>query len=706
MIYVNILAMNSSRITEQIIEYTFYLLVFFVPIIFLPVTSELFEFNKMLLVYLGASLVFTAWLFKSVSDGFISLKRTPLDIPIVLFLLANIITTVFSIDTHTSIFGHYSRFHGGLLSTISYILLFYALVAFFDKEKLIRLLKILLLSGAIVAIYALLQHPTPLFRNPDGSFRGIDAGYWKQDAQSRAFSTLGHPNWLAAFIAMIIPLAFAFLVIVKRTWEKLLFTILLITYFLAFTFTYSRGGTVGLAITVFTLIAGFIIAFRKQIIKFILARNYLNLVKFLLPPKIGFFILVVLIGWAATVLFFGNAFTTRGVNLNAIFAENDTQLASAGSETGRIRLIIWRGAYDVFKSSPIIGSGLETFAYSYYQFRPAEHNLTSEWTFLYNKAHNEFVNYLATTGIVGFATYLFFIITFIYIVLVYLNQNTGNWKKIFIISASAGYTGYLAQNVFGFSVVAIALLFFLTPAFFFIFADQGSETKLPLNFLKSKLVLPAKILTVLIGTLLIIGVSLMWLGDFFYNRGISTSNLSQGYSNLKIAVNLRPDEPLYYANLGIATMYLATDLENKERENKIAESFKYLNQATAKSPKNISLWRIRLQAIYELATEDEKYIPQVINTAEIVGELAPTEAQIQYDLGSMYVFANDYKSAQNQLEKVVVLKFNYLDAWELLLQIDSALKDKESQNKHFKEFRKIFPEKAKDKEFLKGLELL
>lgn len=698
--------MKSSPIADAIIEYTFYLLVFFVPIIFLPITSELFEFNKMILVYLGASIIFTAWLFKSVSDKSLLLRRTPLDIPIVLFLLANIITTVFSVDNHTSIFGHYSRFQGGLLSTISYIILFYALTTFFDKEKLIRLLKILLLSGAIVAIYAILQNPTPLFRNPDGSFRGVDAGYWKQNAQTRAFSTLGHPNWLAAFMVMIIPIAFAFLVLVKRIWEKLLFSSLLIIYFLAFTFTYSRGGTVGLVVTVFTLMAGFTIVFRKQIIGFILARNYLSLTKVLLPPRTGFFIVIILIGWAATVFLWGNAFTTRGINLNAISAENDTQLAAAGPETGRIRLIIWKGAYDAFKSSPIIGSGLETFAYSYYQFRPVEHNLTSEWTLLYNKAHNEFVNYLATTGIVGFATYLFFIITYLFVVLTYLYRKTSDWRKIFIISVTAGFTGYLAQNVFGFSVVAIALLFFLTPAFFVVFSDLGNETKLQLNFLKPKLILPTKIFALLIGVFLVFGISLMWFGDFFYNRGISTSNYAQGYKDLKLATTLRPDEPLYKAHLGITTMYLATELDDKKKENKVAESFNYLNLSTEKSPQNISLWRIRLQAIYELATEEEKYIPQVVDTAEIIGELAPTEAQIQYDLGSMYVFAGDHKSAQKQLEKVVDLKFNYLDAWKLLFQVDSALEDKKSQDKHFKEFKKIFPEESKDNEFVEGLELL
>ena len=183
------------------------------------------------------------------------LKRTPLDIPILLFLLANIAATIFSIDPHVSIFGAYSRFNGGLLSSLSYIILFYSLVTFFDKDKLIRLFKLLLLSSTIVAVYAILQHPTPFFRDADGSFRGIDAGYWQQNAQARAFSTLGHPNWLAAFLAMVIPFALAFLVLVKRTWEKILFSSLLIIYFLAFTFTYSRGGTVGLVVTTFTLIA-------------------------------------------------------------------------------------------------------------------------------------------------------------------------------------------------------------------------------------------------------------------------------------------------------------------------------------------------------------------------------------------------------------------------------------------------------------------
>jgi O-antigen ligase len=699
--------MNYSRIAETVIEYTFYGLIFFVPIVFLPVTSELFEFNKMILVYFGASIIFTAWAYHSASERSISLKRTPLDIPILIFLAANIAATIFSIDRHESIFGHYSRFNGGLLSTVSYILLYYALVTFFDKSKLIRLLKVLLLSSAVVAVYAILQHPNPLFRNPDGSFRGIDAGYWKQNAQARAFSTLGHSNWLAAFLSMVIPFAFAFLVLVKKTWEKGLFAATLIIFFLAFTFAYSRGGTIGLATTILVLIVGLIITFKSKLRELIKQKRTANLLEFLKPPKTGFFLLVVAVGWIIIVSFFGNAFISRGVNLTAIKAEGDTQLASAGPETGRIRLIVWKGAVDISRDSPIFGSGVETFAYSYYKFRPIEHNYTSEWNFLYNKAHNEFVNYLATTGVVGLAAYLFLIVTFTIIVLIYLNQKNDYWKKIIIVSASAGYTGFHAQNLFGFSVVAIALLFFLTPAFFFILINSKDPTKIPLKFLKKSLFSPlAKIGIVFVGLVLVVSVSLMWLADFYYSRGISTSNYSAGYEDLKFATTLRPDEPLYEANLGLVSMYLAQDLEGKKRQDKITESFEYLNHATANSPESIILWRIRLQAIYDLATEEEKYIPQVVRTAQILGDLAPTEAETQYNLGAMYAFAADYKQAQDQLEKVVDLKFNYLDAWKLLFKVDSRLQDEGAQKKHFEEFERHFPDEARNQKFLNKYDLI
>ncbi|MDO8734650.1 MAG: O-antigen ligase family protein, partial [Elusimicrobiota bacterium] len=53
-----------------------------------------------------------------------------------------------------------------------------------------------------------------------------------------------------------------------------------------------------------------------------------------------------------------------GINLAA--PSVGTQLENGGTESGQIRLIVWKGALEVFKHYPIFGSGVETFAYSYY----------------------------------------------------------------------------------------------------------------------------------------------------------------------------------------------------------------------------------------------------------------------------------------------------------------------------------------------------
>ena len=69
-----------------------------------------------------------------------------------------------------------------------------------------------------------------------------------------------------------------------------------------------------------------------------------------------------------------------------------------GTDPGKIRLLVWQGAFEAWKNNPIFGTGVETFAFAYYKYKSPAHNLTSEWNFLYNKAHNEFLNYLTTTG--------------------------------------------------------------------------------------------------------------------------------------------------------------------------------------------------------------------------------------------------------------------------------------------------------------------
>ena len=118
--------MKLLNFSNRAIEYLFYALFFLVPIVFLSNTSELFEFNKMWVTYGIAILIGFFWILKIVITKQIRIRRTPLDIPILLFLLAHLISTVISWDPYVSFWGYYSRFNGGTLSILTYAFLYFA----------------------------------------------------------------------------------------------------------------------------------------------------------------------------------------------------------------------------------------------------------------------------------------------------------------------------------------------------------------------------------------------------------------------------------------------------------------------------------------------------------------------------------------------------------------------------------------------------
>src|SRR3989344_6768897 len=99
--------MNLVRFFDRAIEFLFYSLFFLVPIVLSPSTFELFEFNKMRLTFAATSLIGFFWFGKMILRKEFRIQRTPLDIPIALFLLSQILSTIFSLASHVSLWGYY-----------------------------------------------------------------------------------------------------------------------------------------------------------------------------------------------------------------------------------------------------------------------------------------------------------------------------------------------------------------------------------------------------------------------------------------------------------------------------------------------------------------------------------------------------------------------------------------------------------------------
>lgn len=670
---------------NKIIRYSFYLLFFLTPLIFTPFNHELFEYNKMIFVYILTIIITTSWLIKIINHKSLIVNRTPLDIPILLFLGSQILSTIFSVDPHTSIWGYYSRSNGGFLSLISYLLLYYAFVSNFKAEEVLRFLKAALLGGLIVSLYAIPEHfgvsPSCVILVQRAS-----ADCWVQDVSARVFATLGQPNWLAAYLAMLIFPAIYFFLQAKTKLSLIAYSLLLIAYYLAFTFTYSRGATLG-------LITGFVIflAFQLRVVKLNLQSRLVGLV----------FLTFIVIN-----LFFGSALTGAfrlikqsappprpGISLGT---QTGTQLETGGTESGKIRLIVWQGALEIFKHYPLFGSGVETFAYSYYNFRPAPHNLVSEWDFLYNKAHNEYLNYLATTGIVGFGTYLAIIITFIVwsLKIVMGKKNLITHNSLLITSLQASYLSYLIQSFFLFSVVTTALFFYLFPALAFLASDSTKSFQLPKKLLTSHLpvlqagfslltfiyrrplyTLLTRIFLILLAVFLLSILGKFWMADTLFKSGSDYSeagNPGQAYNYLTAATRLNSQEPLYLSELGFAaasaSVALASDDATTSAQLK-DEAIEQTEKSLQISPKNISLLRTAIRTYYQLSILDPRFEDKTLKIIDQSIQLAPTDAKLYYNKGLVLLGFGKKREALEALKKAVELKPNYEDALRQLEEI-------------------------------------
>jgi len=658
---------------DRIITYSFYALFFLTPLFWNSSNYELFEYNKMMLTYGITVVIIGVWILKMINQKSLIFNRTPMDIPLLLFLGANILSTVFSMDPHTSIWGYYSRSNGGLLSLISYLSLYWAFVSNMRLPQVKNILKFALVAGFLISLWAILEHFGVSFSCI--LLRGeFNDSCWIQDVQARVFATLGQPNWLAAYLAMLIFPAFYFLL--TSTKKSALFTyyFLLVTLYLAFTFTYSRGPTLG-------LIGGMAI---------FLLLSYRRITKSIIVILISFLFINILFGSALTNFRLVSKFAAPSRPSIAL-PTSGTQLENGGTESGQIRLIVWQGAIDIFKHNPTIGSGLETFAYSYYQYRPQSHNLTSEWDFLYNKAHNEYLNYLATTGIVGFITYTGVILTFvIWCLKKLLESGHKNLEsRILILVTLSAYISYLIYNFFLFSVVIIAVFFYIFPALTFVANNATSTFHLPtskLNLLFSIIYRRniytkiAKGIVILSILYLLFSIFKLWYADTIFNQGQRASeagNPGKAYNLLSVAATLNNTEPFYLSELGYAASAASAALKQEDatlsaqlKDEAIAQT----DKAFQISPNNVSFWRTAVRTYFELTTVDKKYMDDTLNTLNKAITLAPTDPKLFYNKALVLDSMNKKDEELKVLQQALKLKPDYQEALAQLKEATSSAK--------------------------------
>ena len=609
---------------------------------------------KMYFVYLSTLSIVFFHLINYLKGKTPLFSKNKLTIFLLIFFSTQLISTIFSVDPHTSIFGYYSRLNGGLLSLGAYLLLFLILPLYFTSKFRDRIINLTLISGFFVSSFGILEH------------FGIDKHLWVQDVQSRVFSTLGQPNWLAAYLCILLPLALNKFINSKSKFQKAIYYLLLTNYYLCLLFTKSKSG----------IIAAIISLGIYFVIKLFQKTNLLLLA----IPLLIFFSSSLLISNPIKDYFIKPK-TPEQISQN-------TTLNITPSED--IRKIVWQGSFDLWKTFPLFGTGPETFGFTYYWIRPAAHNLTSEWDFLYNKAHNEYLNYLATTGTLGFLTYIFFIISVIYYLLKSpLSRGDSAEGREGLEYAILGcFISILITNFAGFSVVITSLFFFLLPVFVspepLAKVDHKPKPKI-FYFVTTAffLFLISKILSFFVADIA------YNQSQIAYNRQLYTS--SQSFINL--AVSLRPKEAIYHSQASLTAAKL------KDSPNAISHS----NLALSLSPASTNLWKERAQVFSELSQVNPDYFTLAIEALKNTVRLAPTDAKSFYLLGKFYEAASKNDLAIENYQKALDLKSNYDYASFALGQLYFSQKKYPEAKKYFEITLTLAPNNLEAKEYLEKI---
>lgn len=628
------------------------------PLLFSQRFSELFEFPKMLLIYMLAIAIFALWASKQIASQRLTIIRSPLLIPVVLFLVWLGVASLLSLSPYTSLVGYYSRFNGSLASYLAYLILAHALldqiITNQPSAKFInQLLTSWTIAASLVAIWAILEHfghdPSCVILR--GTFT---ANCWVQDVQARVFSTFGQPNWLATYLVASLPISLGLLLNQTNTKIKVLLSLASLSIYAGFWYTYSRSGWFGLIAAVIVLLI-------------CLPWSKLWQHRF----------------WLGGIILGCILISVTSFNLASLRVESSLSGQGADSSTGQIRLLVWQGALEIINHHPILGTGPETFAYSFLPYRPVAMNTTTEWNFLYNEAHNQVLNTAATMGIVGLVIWLSLFIPVLLVIWFsfrlnfkhlpsslkstikdltstfyaprptsYALENEAN--LVLHICLAAGVVGVFIAQLFGFAVVMTNLLLFISLAIIIAPAAKTMTWSLPRS---------RQVIMSMASATACLGLTWLLLNYSSAEMLVVASASQTGQSSiaaLQKAIQQNPWEPQYRLRLANT---LITNALVRGQTVSYQHASQQLQKAQQLNPYDLIVAKSITYYYRTMAKSDPSYQKVALASAQRAVQLAPTDADARQTLADIqlsYSLTDDALTSYNQLIELRPVAESYL----------------------------------------------
>jgi tetratricopeptide (TPR) repeat protein len=672
----------ERNLLNKLILFILKLEVFLIPLFFLPFSFEAFEFGKQILLWLLTGLAAALWLIKTFAvDKKIIYQRTPIDLPILIFLIFWAVSAVFSIDRFSSFFGYYGRFTDAWFTSAALALFYFLASQAIVKEQIVKFFNLFVWSGVLVLAAGLAALSGLTLKLPGApAFLNIVRSY--------SFNPFGGASEsLALFAAVVLVLTVALYSYgIKGEKKSLRFNlkyhllaILAILNLVLINFSLSFAAVIfgSAAIFCFALYAAYLDREEKA-----------SLVEIAITPALVLFIAAILF------LFVGSG--PGGLDIHKFIFQTGVpkEITLPAREANAVVL-------KSVKNNPLFGSGPGTFAYNFSAFRPAGFNGSQFWQLRFDKAPMQVMELLATVGILGILSYLAMVGIFLFVSFVFL-------KNMFRAPSAESYFAF-GCSFAGFVLFVIQALYLVNTALLFVFWLMLALGFISWRFTYGKIFSVkevdlrahkeiASVIYTFVFTVILLWLWLSYtqikfcLADFNYNN----FRLTGERAYLAAAVKQNPARLNYH--LALAKDYLsevkndiilfgspdqAAGLDSARKtklQTNIQLAIKEGEAATTAAPNSVMAWEL-LGSIYrDIRQIAVGSLEPAIRYFKKASDLEPANPVLLTELGKLYLENNKTNEAVNAFERAVKLKNDYWEAsvglaktYDSLGQADKAL---------------------------------
>ncbi|MDP2874394.1 MAG: tetratricopeptide repeat protein, partial [bacterium] len=630
---------NSTKTWQKASRTAIFLAVFLVPLIFLPFTSNVLDFNKQtVLVFLVLASLFS-WLLKSLIEEKITLELSWFNLVPVIFVLFSALSTLFSAYKYGSFWGWPLVISSSFLTTLALVLLYFLIIHLFKQpEDVFGLIFVLVFAGLLVSLISL---PQILGKFP------LPFDFTK----ANSFNPIGTVNSLAIFLASLLPMAASLIFISRsRAIKFLVWLFVILSLFLLLAINFQTAWLVLLVGSSLILVFG------------ISRREIFNLSWLFLPMlllAVALFALVMRTSIIPTADLPAEVSPTLGASFNIAFRT----------------IKDFRPPFSWF-----FGSGPGTFVYDYAKYKPLEINQTVFWGTRFGSGSSEVVDRLATTGLFGFLSFLSVILMGWILGLrsiISREFRKENFAWILLIGIFGSFAGLtLGLFLYSANLSSMFLLFLLLAAIFSLVGAKSRSFDLkpaePVEGKKPRMNAPFVTVGV---SFAFIAVLIASMGIFFIQgqryfaeinylkalQDVQKGNNTAAVNRLASAIRLtNSSQDNYWRDLSQVYLFRINeeagkpDLTQEERSKRVSDLITLL-VASAKSssdasPQNVANWSIRGYVYSQLLNLINGADNWAISAYEEVLKLEPANPFTYTALGQVY--ANRADNLASDKEKV------------------------------------------------------